>query len=417
MIWKVLKQIWKQRSVNVWLWLELVVVFVCLAYLVDYLYINTCTYLAPFGYDTEHVYRVYLSKVTSESEEYVANEPEGAELEQLQTVMQRLRAFPGVEVVSASSYGHPYNMGYSNGSRGIDTVWVHGHIFTVSAPFFEVFRIPDSRGQIEPLMASALEENTLIISQETERKFALDGVSALGQGIKMWGDDEASATVRAISADVRYDELSPPYPVYFSCLSEAEVLRKNGTGAEICIRVRPEADGRDFFSNFRNEMRKQLRIGNIYLMDVLSFKDLRTNYYRMNGSINEIKTYLAGFSFLLINIFMGVIGTFWIRTQQRRSEIGLHIALGSSRLNVRRMLFFEGTLLLMLAAIPAFLITGNLIYLDLFVKTDAEVLATGRFVVGHAITFGVLLVMILVGIYFPARQAMQVNPATALHSE
>lgn len=417
MIRLLFKQIWKQRSVNVWLWMELMVVFVCLAYVVDYLYMTTERYLLPLGFDTEHVYRVYLSKVSPNSEAYVADEPEGAQFEQMQTIMQRMRAFPGVEAVSATTYGPPYDRGYSNGSRGIDTVWVHGHMNSVSPPFFEVFRISDVHGQIKPLVTAAMEGNTVIISRETERKFALEGVSALGNGLKGWGEEVAKATVRAICEDVRFDDFSIVYPVYYNCQSEEETLRSRGPDATFCVRVNPEADNKEFLSTFRKEMSKQLRIGNIYLMDVTSYKDIRDNYYRSNGTINQVKTYLAGFSFLLLNIFMGVIGTFWIRTQQRRSEIGLHIALGATHESVRAHLLFEGTLLLLLAVIPACVISGNLIYLDIFGDTYDSDSVFQRFATGHLITLFVLWIMIMIGIYFPSRQVLKVHPAEALHNE
>ena len=38
MIKHLLKQIWAQRSVNDWLWFELMFVSVCLFYVMDYLY-------------------------------------------------------------------------------------------------------------------------------------------------------------------------------------------------------------------------------------------------------------------------------------------------------------------------------------------------------------------------------------------
>ena len=40
MIKHLLKQIWAQRSVNAWLWFELMIVSVCLFYVMDYLYVT-----------------------------------------------------------------------------------------------------------------------------------------------------------------------------------------------------------------------------------------------------------------------------------------------------------------------------------------------------------------------------------------
>ena len=64
--------------------------------------------------------------------------------------------------------------------------------------------------------------------------------------------------------------------------------------------------------------------------------------------MNEAKTQLCVLGFLLMNIFLGVIGTFWFRTQQRRREVALRMAMGSSRQGVFLRLMSEGILLLTL---------------------------------------------------------------------
>lgn len=55
-----------------------------------------------------------------------------------------------------------------------------------------------------------------------------------------------------------------------------------------------------------------------------------------------------GMGFLLLNIFLGLLGTFWFRTQQRRSEIALHKAHGASDMSIFVRLISEGLLLLLL---------------------------------------------------------------------
>lgn len=61
----------------------------------------------------------------------------------------------------------------------------------------------------------------------------------------------------------------------------------------------------------------------------------------------------------MLNIFLGVIGTFWFRTQHRRREVALRMAMGSSRRGIFLRLMGEGILLLTVAAIPALIIAFN----------------------------------------------------------
>jgi putative ABC transport system permease protein len=45
--------------------------------------------------------------------------------------------------------------------------------------------------------------------------------------------------------------------------------------------------------------------------------------------MNDMGVYLVGGAFLLLNIFLGILGTFWFRTQQRKGEIALFKALAA----------------------------------------------------------------------------------------
>lgn len=66
-----------------------------------------------------------------------------------------------------------------------------------------------------------------------------------------------------------------------------------------------------------------------------------------------------------MNIFLGVIGTFWFRTQQRRGEVALRMAMGANRKNIFYRLITEGLLLLSMSALPAVLIAFNIGYTEL----------------------------------------------------
>ena len=196
MIKQLLKQIWVQRAINIWLWVELVVVFVCLSFLVDYLYTTATTYYSPTGYDTRHVYQVSLDKVPSDSNTYIENETDSMITEHLVTALQRMRVYPGIESVCVTSQAPPYSQRQANGNRNIDTTSVHGWIFKVTPEFFRVFRVADKQGRVEPLVEAAMQEKTVIASVDVEHKFALKGVTALHSGLKNQNAEDGDATIR-----------------------------------------------------------------------------------------------------------------------------------------------------------------------------------------------------------------------------
>ena len=75
----------------------------------------------------------------------------------------------------------------------------------------------------------------------------------------------------------------------------------------------------------------------------------------------------------------------------------------------------EGLLLLTLAALPAAVICYNIGYLDL---TDGYMeWGVPRFLITFVVTYFLMAVMILAGIWFPARQAIRIQPAEALREE
>jgi putative ABC transport system permease protein len=178
---------------------------------------------------------------------------------------------------------------------------------------------------------------------------------------------------------------------------------------ELCVRVKDNMD-KDFINNLWKDADKQLRVGNLFISDIQSFQDIRTNYQR--SQMNDMGVYLVGGAFLLLNIFLGILGTFWFRTQQRKSEIALFKALGSSNQDVFAREIAEGLILLSVASLLAVIVDLNLAYAGLSMHLKA-----GRFIVTVLISYLLIALMIVIGIWFPARKAMKIQPAEALHDE
>ena len=181
---------------------------------------------------------------------------------------------------------------------------------------------------------------------------------------------------------------------------------------EICVRVKPEEE-HDFKNRFRVQMTEQLRLGNYYLNTIQSIPEIKKAFQL--DDMNDLRMRFFIIFFLLINIFLGITGTFWFRTQHRKSQIGVRIATGETRKGILKMFYTEGLLLLTFAMIPAMLVFA-------FIK-NAEILhyywtfTIGRYFIGFGITYLLLTLMILLGIWFPARKAIKISPADALRDE
>ena len=187
-----------------------------------------------------------------------------------------------------------------------------------------------------------------------------------------------------------------------------------GLGVELCVRVKADQDN-DFIAHLKADSEKLYRVGNVFIADVRSFADIRRNYQQ--SQTNLLRTYLFGTGFLLLNIFLGLLGTFWFRTQQRRGEIALMKSLGGTDRDIFNRQLTEGVLLLFIATVPAVIIDWNLANAELNAWMDGSTLQWGRFIITASVSFVLIALMIIVGIWIPARKAMKVQPAEALHDE
>ena len=93
--------------------------------------------------------------------------------------------------------------------------------------------------------------------------------------------------------------------------------------------------------------------------------------------------------------------------------MGLRIALGSTRFSLKGIMIAEGVLLLTLIAVPALLICFNL-HVSELTKGFYMDYTIARFAAGFLITYLVMAVMIILGIWYPAHQMARLEPADAL---
>lgn len=223
-------------------------------------------------------------------------------------------------------------------------------------------------------------------------------------------------TIGGISQEVRRSEFSKVGARIYINQSEAQVKTVSAEmlpWMEVSVRVKPEAD-RNFADTFMQEKSDQVEIGNLYLQNIIPLSNIRED--ALWDGKGEMKTRLSILLFLLVNIFLGIVGTFWFRTRQRQGEMGLRMALGATRGQLRMTVLGEGLVLLTLAFIPAVVICLNIAFANLI---DSNLMDNSllRFAGGMLVTFLLIAGMIIAGIWYPANEAAQLQPADALHYE
>ena len=432
------RQLRNERRANLWLGVELLVVFAVLWYLVDWTYVTVRTWLQPMGFDTEHCYNLSFNRLTPQAEGYRAEDDAEADMRHLLEIVERLRHRPGVEYAAVSQNSIPYIDGSNGFNLRIDSVMTTGMLRWGQPDFFRMFRVqgvavltedgrkvqttsPDS-------LAAVLESSAsnVLISRNyvSDHRYAslgyADALPLLGYEVGKGDDGSYSFRIAGICEPMRWSHFSTVNewggPLVGVAMDDDGVIGMgNPLYVQVSLRLEPEADtGADFMEALMDDADRLYTLGNVFLLDVQPFAALQRTMEL--DDVNEARTQLCVIGFLLLNIFLGVIGTFWFRTQHRRSEIALRMAFGSTRRGVFGRLVGEGLLLLTLAAVPAALVAFNVGMAEL-VDVERMPFDAVRFVVAIGVTWALMSVMVVLGIWYPARRAMRVQPAEALHDE
>lgn len=410
---KLFTQIMNEWRSNLWVVTELLVVSVVMWYVVDYIYVQVSIYKEPKGFDVSNCYLLSMGQLTDKSPDFIANDTLISE--EISEIIDRLSHRPEIEAVSLSQNSFPYNGSNSSTEVAYDTLRSTGFVVRryITPDFLRVFRYQGTRGETpEQLVAMMTKENFLASDNLFERKYGVRLTPLVGKGFHLFGDTTQTYQLAASLKPVRYMDYQQARTSYSMVywLSPKDF----DTSLELCVRVK-EGQDVDFISRLKADSEKQLRVGNVFIADVRSFVDIRRNFQQLWN--NELRNYLFGMGFLLLNIFLGLLGIFWFRTQQRRSEIALRKALGGTGRTIFGRLLMEGILLLIVATVPAIIVDWNLAYVEMNSWMNGTTLETGRFLITVAITFVLILLMIIIGIGIPAYKAMKIQPADALHEE
>ena len=260
-------------------------------------------------------------------------------------------------------------------------------------------------------------EKDIVISRKLAETLFPDG-QAKGHSIYM--NDDNSFRIGGVCGALKRDDYSREERAAYFLLSTSGFSdwdeRQLAGSLGISLRAKPGLRPKEFISNFQRDMREQINIGNFVLSRVDSYADLRDRLYLTNGVTDAIRYRIAFMVFLVFNIFLGIIGTFWFRNEYRKPEIGLRLAIGSTRRQILQMMIGEGWLLLSLVAIPAAIICINIAKLE-FVGTNIMPVTFFRIFTGLISTYLLMALFITLGAWYPAYLSSRIAPADTLRSE
>lgn len=422
---KLFKQITFQWRSNLWLVIELVIISVVLWYQIDLMVTLCRPTFEPNGFDVDHCYSLTLQR----SGDFKPGEPETTSAQENIEIVKRLKRYPGVEAVAVSQGMEPYCGDFS--SNYITDLDADSTQYGDNSPalrygranadFFRVFRIEGARGESPEQVASMLKPGTFLAAENFTQsvdsgKPQANALDLVGHKFGLGGKKKFRSELQlaGILTNVKREDSTPLKWYSFVVRHLDENSEKDMDWfAGLSVRVRPDAD-KDFIEQFRKEL-SQFHVGLSYISDIKSFRTIKKERMSEQNKIMD-KMYIV-IGFLLLNVFLGLLGTFWYRTRQRVSEMAVRMSFGATRGSIFRRLMSEGVILLVIATVIAVCIDCALAYLELNMRPEGNHLTFEMILIASGITFLLSLLMIFLGVYFPARRAMKIEPALALHDE
>ncbi|MDE5976823.1 MAG: ABC transporter permease [Muribaculaceae bacterium] len=405
---KLIKQMSREWRDNIWLILSMAITFTVVWAAIFLLYIEVHGYFLPRGYDCGDVYSIDLSMI-GQSSEYYDEGGKDKETEDLGVLLKRIEALPMVEAVMFHYSAMPYNFNYY-GQRlkavGNDSLpEYYGNRREASPEVIDVLRIKSKTGATPSQLKEMLERGELLLGDDKEYNKDGKGVYALkGRMVELSGDTTRQYRVGDIIDVIRRNDYEESYSG--TILMALDVEKPWGN---VAVRVKPGM-GHQFEKEFREK--KELRINrNIFLTDLKSADEMRDSNQRTTEI--KIRQYVVVALFVLVTIFLGMLGIFWFRVQQRVGEIAIRRVCGATRRDILSRILGEGLILFLVAmiivslllwifVIPEFLEEADLWWEAIWCELGAVV---------------VVAVGIVLSLIYPALRAMNIEPAIAVKAE
>lgn len=407
---KLIKQMLNEWKANIWLVVELIIVVLILQYIFGTLYALYKLHGYSSGQKLENIYQTNVKYILEANDEFAPYDSVHDYHTDFDVIMAKLRSNPCVEMAAAGGPNClPYNFNFYGKQLVYKTAKGYSDELQVnrremSPEMLELLKIKGVKGETPRQLADMLRKGYMILS-ELESKYPdqLDAAEFLGKEASYTGDSLMSYHIGAIAYGLRRSDYEPQN------YSTAYIPLKNYPST-IVVRVKPGM-GQQFEESMTDDY---TRVGNIYLTKFVSIDTMRDSV-NLNQEL-AIRNFIVCALFIMLVIFLGFLGTFWFRTQQRVSEIAIRKVNGATDRNIYARFMGEGMILLVVAVFAALLLNVGLFASEIIHIWDLRfpIVSYKVIIMGFVISVISLIIIILAGIYAPARRATRVDPAIAL---
>ena len=432
----ILKTLWTRRKRNAWLLAELILVCILSWVIFDPVIVVTHDRMIPLGYDADRLCMVSLDMLQPSVPGYDSLASKGeAKMNSYLHLMRQARQHPDVEQATALlGFSYPGSQGSSTSTYKVDgdttenNTSVFHTFYLPHTNFFETYGFRPGAKGLTPAELSdrpyvptelVLDENTLDYYFHTDDP----------RGKRFWsydGGDTTRITIAGTVGTIKYSSELRPMAVSFVPMNEELAMGYIPEDARILIRVKEGVSMDRFLHDFKPWMLQNLRAGNLYACDLKTYRQ-NIDETEFSGSASLYRRNLLVAVFFLINLCLGVAGTFWLQTRTRREEIGVMLSFGGTPGYIVRLLLGEGVVLTTVATLAGCFVylqyalseglSKGMAYFDNLRQEYWTDFFGQHFLIVSLIVYAILLMVVSVGVYLPARHISRIQPTEALRDE
>ena len=447
---KILNNIWSQRTNNVWLFLELIVVCFVAWTQLDPIIVRLYYRSLPSGIDGDRMvvanilstrpYDIADDSMTQEERDNQYWKREAEYGEEANVIKRQLLAIDGVEQASIADpvmgiyartdlFSSPG--GFSNMLRYAwqnDTVLVNDICYAKDEHFFETYGIQPIAGCKTSKELSDIDQGWFVSQSLAEHYFG-SPEAAINKELHaaFFADGDWHQPIVAVVNDVHVSEKDyNTWAVY----SNNGTIRTGGSQNLIVLRLKPGINPRRFAEE-QNYHAWNYASDNYAVASFTAYDDIGSsrNQFATPSLSYDFNLQIATAVFFLINLCLGVIGTFWMQTKRRTEESGIMRAFGATKRRIMSMFLAEGWVLATVSMFIACVLYLNYVKMgfgELCISThqpstqpDPTWVADKplHFLIVSAIVYLIILCTVLIGTAIPAVKIIGAKITNALRDE
>ena len=389
-----IKLIWNKRKQNFLFLSEILISFLVIFALCSMFVYYFMNYSKHNGLQYKQVWSIaYSTPFKSEDKDSLSLYYE--------TIRQRLKAMPQIEELSFSSSNYPYSGSFSSTGLTFNAKLNSMiSIYSVEKDYAKVFNMELLEGRWFDKSDASDASGKMVINATLREMMFGDGL-AVGKTAGDY-DNKEQFKIIGVIADAKADgDYKPVAPAFYKLL---DTLAFNWTG-HLLLRVSSSADAA-FESQLSKTLSSLMKNSDL---EIKHLEDMRES--KNSETLIPMMICLTIAGFLIVNVALGLFGVLWYNISQRRSEIGLRMAIGGSKSVIAGQLVAETLVMTTLALLVGVFFAIQFPILNVF-NIPALV-----YLIALAIAIVFIYLLVVVCALYPGRQAAAIHPAIALHEE